>query len=82
MERKRRIPVPGRGPTDVTEVGFRAAGEYWNEYLLDDNTVVRVKLVVTNVYRIDGESDSKGQPVYLIESKNVLATSAAEENGS
>lgn len=80
MERKRRIPFPPDGtPRDVTEVGFRSMGEHWNEYLLDDGTVARAKLVVTTVYRIDGQVDHKGQPVYLLESTNVVATSASEK---
>ena len=81
MERQRQIPGPGGKPLDVTEVGFRATGEYWNEYLLDDGTVARVKLVVTNVYRLDGEVDPKGQPVYAIESSNVVAISPVEGGG-
>lgn len=82
MERKRRIEVPGQGQIDVTEVGFRSDGEYWNEYLLDDGTVARVKLVVTSVYRVDGQVDPKGQPVYLIESSNVMSISASGEGRS
>lgn len=81
MERKRQLPGPDGKPLQVTEVGFRATGEHWNEYLLDDGTVARVKLVVVNVYRVDGQTDPKGQPVYLIESNNVLAISASEEGG-
>ena len=79
MERKRRIEVPGQGQIDVTEVGFRSDGEYWNEYLLDDGTVARLKVVVTSVYRVDGQVDPKGQPVYLIESSNVMSISASGE---
>ena len=78
MERKRRINIPGQGEIDATEVGFRGSGEYWNEYLLDDGTVARLKLVVTAVYRLDGEFDDKGQPAYVIESSNVVAISATE----
>ena len=81
MERKRQLPGPDGKPLRVTEVGFRATGEHWNEYLLDDGTVARVKLVVVNVYRVDGQTDPMGQPVYLIESNNVLAISAREEGG-
>ena len=81
MERKRQLPGPDGNPIRVTEVGFRATGEHWNEYLLDDGTVARVKLVVVNVYRVDGQTDPKGQPVYLIESNNVLSISATEEGG-
>lgn len=76
MERKRQIPIPGQGLVDVTEVGFRSTGEYWNEYLLDDGTVARIKLVVANVFRVDGQTDGKGQPVYVIESTNVTSISA------
>lgn len=76
MERKRQIPIQGQGLVDVTEVGFRSTGEYWNEYLLDDGTVARIKLVVANVFRVDGQTDNKGQPVYMIESTNITSISA------
>ena len=51
MERKRKVPGPDGALHDATEVGFRASGEHWNEYLLDDGTVARLKLVVTGVLR-------------------------------
>ena len=51
-------------------------GSIWNEYLLDDGTVARIKLVVANVFRVDGQTDGKGQPVYVIESTNVTSISA------
>ena len=41
MERRRRIPGPDGEPINVTEIGFRDHGERWNEYLLDDGTVIR-----------------------------------------
>ena len=82
MERRRRIEIPGRGQIDVTEVGFRSSGEYWNEYLLDDGTIARLKLVVTSVYRLDGERDPKGQPAYIIESSNVTSISAPDEGAA
>ena len=81
MERKRRIQFNGE-PVEATELGFRATGEYWNEYLLDDGTVARLKLVVTNVLRLEGKQDAKGQPVYLIESTNITSISAAEQGSS
>ena len=42
MERKRRVTGPDGQLTDATEVGFRTHGEHWNEYLLDDGTVIRL----------------------------------------
>ena len=64
---------------DATELGFRPAGENWNEYLLDDGTVVRIKLVVTEVARIDGQYDAEGNPHYAIKSTNVIAISVPDE---
>lgn len=79
MERKRRIDVPGIGEKDVTEVGFRSSGEHWNEYLLDDGSVIRLKLVATEVLRVDGEFDPEGNPAYFVKSTNVVNVSAPED---
>jgi hypothetical protein len=78
VERKRKINL-GSGEVEVTEVGFRSAGENFQEYLADDGSVLRVKLVVTNVLRVDGQYDPQGNPLYLVQSTNVMAVSAPEE---
>ena len=82
MERKRKIDLGDGNKVDVTVLGFRSLGENWNEYLADDGTVIRIKLVVQEVFRVDGQVDEQGQPVYLIKSQNVTNVSAvAEEDG-
>lgn len=63
----------------ATEVGFRATGEYWNEYLLDDGTVLKVKAVLTEVLRLDEVSDTSGQPVYALSTTNVTVVSAPDD---
>jgi hypothetical protein len=78
VERKKRIDL-GNGPIDVTEVGYRTSGEYWNEYLADDGSVLRIKLVATEVLRLDGQHDEQGNPQYLVKSTNVMNVSATEE---
>lgn len=60
-------------------MSFQTGGEHWNEYLVDDGTVVRVKLVVTEIIRLDGEYNAQGEPLYTVESTNVSAISAPEE---
>ena len=75
----RKMDIPGLGPTEVIEVGFRALGEHWNEYLLDDGTTVRLKLVVTTVYKVPDQYDAEGNPAYLISSTNVLATNSPDD---
>lgn len=78
MERKKRINWNGR-EVDAVEIGFRSEGEHWNQYLADDGTVIRLKLVVTEVNRIEGEFDQMGNPVYAVASTNVVAVSAPED---
>jgi hypothetical protein len=78
MERKRRINVPGRGEVDATEVGFRAGAEHWNEYLADDGSVIRLKLVATEILRIDDTYDADGNPSYVVKSTNVVSVSAPD----
>lgn len=75
---KRKINVPGRGETDVDEVGFRALQEFWNELLLDDGTTLRLKLVVTAVYSVPDAFDAEGNPTYVVRSTNVMAVNAPD----
>ena len=79
MERKKKIRGPQGEEVEVTEVGYRTSGEFWNEYLTDDGSVIRVKLVVTDIVRVDGQYDLQGQPAYLVQSSSVVAVSAPEE---
>ena len=77
MERKKRVTL-GSEQLDATEIGFRSSGENWNEYLADDGSVIRMKLVVTEILRLDGRYDDDGNPQYFIKSTNVVAVSTPE----
>jgi hypothetical protein len=75
MKEKKRMAWDGR-EVQATEHLFRAAGEFWNEYLVDDGSVLRLKIVMTEVNRLEGEYDDDGQPVYTIRSVNAMRVSA------
>lgn len=60
------------------EMSFQPSGEHWNEYLCDDGSVVKLKTVVTEVLRLEGEYDSEGNPVYVVKSANVVTVSAPD----
>lgn len=79
MERKRKLPGPDGRMIDATEVGYRSSGEYWNEYLLDDGTILRLKPVVTQVLRVDDAYDDEGSPVYAVKSNNIVVISAPDD---
>lgn len=77
-ERKKTIPDGNGGELVTTVMPFQAGGEHWNEYLVDDGSVIKIKLVVTEILRVDDKYDGNGDPVYLINSQNVVNVSAPE----
>jgi hypothetical protein len=48
------------------------------EYYLSDGTSLRMKVVMTEVWRVVDEYDQEGNPVYITKSANVLTIIAAE----
>jgi len=63
---------------DATEVEFQTRREDWNEYQLMDGSVVKMKLVVSEIFRLEGRYDTEGNPVYHIKSTNVAAVKSPD----
>lgn len=78
MPGKRTITLADGSEVEATVMTYRSGGEHWNEYLVDDGAVIRIKLVATEVVRLDGRYDQAGNPVYLVQSTNVMAVDAPE----
>ena len=57
---------------DATEVRFQTIREEWNEYQLMDGTVLKMKTVVGEVFRVEDMYDNEGNPVYQVKSNNLL----------
>ena len=72
-----KINFQGR-EVDATEVEFQTRKEDWNEYQLMDGTVIKMKMVVSGVFRIDGQYDNERNPVYQIKSGNVAAVTSPD----
>ncbi|MBA7664837.1 hypothetical protein ES703_72901 [subsurface metagenome] len=66
-----KVPFKGR-EVDATEVDFQTRKEDWNEYQLMDGSFIRMKLVVGDIFKVAGEYDDEGNPIYIVRSKNVL----------
>ena len=77
MERRRKVPYQGKEFEGI-EVPIKASGELWNEYLLEDGTVIRLKVVMTDVIKVENEFDGEGTPVYVMKSTMISSVSAPE----
>ena len=77
--RPRKIPLPNGEEADAESIGYRSNQEHWNVYLLDDGTVLRLKPVVTEVLRVEGQYDHMGNPAYVIQSTNVVVVDSPDD---
>jgi hypothetical protein len=79
MSRTRRINLPDGSEAEATVMTFQTHGEHWNEYLVDDGSLLRLKPVVTEILRVEGQYDPAGNPAYVVQSTNVVAVDAPDE---
>ena len=75
---KIKINVGGR-EVEATPVEVTQSSEKWNEYLLEDGSVLKMKLVLKKVLKVDGERDEEGNPVYVMQSTNVTTVSSPKK---
>ncbi len=76
-EQKKTLKILG---TDmlVADVPITKAIESFNEYVLEDGSVLRVKCVATSIVRIEGQYNQEGRPVYIVyTSPNVYVEQSA-----
>jgi len=76
-ERKRKVRVNDE-ELDALEMSFQNVAEHWNEYLVNDGSVLRLKSVVTEILKVEGRYDAEGNPLYIVKSAQVVAVSGSE----
>jgi hypothetical protein len=76
-EKKRKVPL-GDELVDAVEVDFAPLREDWNEYSLADGTRLKMKIVITKVFRTE-KYNPQGEPIYLVNSTNILNASVADD---
>lgn len=77
MEKKVQANFEGK-LVDAIELDFKTKKEEWNEYEVTDGTTIRVKLVTSNIVRVQNRYDNEGNPIYLVKSSNVVGVSVPE----
>lgn len=76
--RKKRIPTSDGGTVGALIMPFQTSLESFNEYLVEDGTVIQIKLVATEILKVEDQYDDQGNPVYVISSQNVTSVSVPE----
>ncbi len=52
-------------------INFKAINEDWSEYQLENGTKIKVKIVVSKIVK-SNEVNESGQPIYYIQSSNIV----------
>jgi len=76
----KQITGPDGNQYQTSDVEVLESTERWSEYKLSDGSTVRVKQVLTQISRVEGEHDATGNPVYMIAAQPVVSVSATDES--
>ncbi len=63
---------------DAVPVEANQSNEYWNQYLLEDGTILKLKTVVMNIARLNEAYTPEGDPVYVVKSSNIVTTTCPD----
>jgi hypothetical protein len=71
-ERKTKVLYNGK-VVDGMEVQAEESTERWSDFKFEDGVVMRAKISILSVVRIDGEYDATGNPAYAINMAPTIA---------
>ena len=74
-ERKKSVPGSDGNLLEGTVVDVEESTERFSEVRLGDGTILKTKLTVVEVVRLDDEWDNDGNPAYVVKSANVVTVS-------
>lgn len=60
------------------QLSFKPLKEDWNEYLLEDGQVLKMKVIVTEVYELEGIDPVTNKKNYLVKSINAIAVESSK----
>jgi len=73
LSQKKIIDWQGR-KVEAEVLEFEAKAENWNQYVLEDGTTLKMKVVLLDVARTN-EYNEQGDPIYVIQAHQIVGTS-------
>ncbi len=70
--------MPDGREVESEQVDFEVIREDWNEYRLEDGTVLKFKTIVTDIIRTEDHDPTTGNPIYHVRSTNILRVKVPE----
>ena len=63
----------GGKAVEAEKMDFKPIDENWSLYRLEDGTVVKLRLIVSEIFKLPGADPLTGMPQFLAKSSNVMA---------
>src|SRR5947199_10727162 len=64
---------------DAEQIDFEAKAEPWTTHESADGTILRVRVILTGVMRIEGEYDQSGNPIYVVSSQTLIHANSSKK---
>jgi hypothetical protein len=77
MANKRKVNLGGH-EFMAEPIEFEIDKEAWNSYVLHDGTTMKLRVVLAEVLRVEGQYAPNGDPLYIVNASTVVNTVAPE----
>jgi len=75
--KKERINLGGR-PVEAERMEVKATEEHWSTYRLEDGNIIKLKLVVSDVWKLPTPDPVTGLPTFIVKSSNIMSVEPPE----
>lgn len=58
---------------EARRVYVNSMREEWNQYMLEDGTVLRMRTILHDVYRLSHKFTPDGDPIYVVKTSNIVS---------
>jgi hypothetical protein len=75
MAQKMTMGITAEDLNRAEDVEIIEEEDHWNKYKLKDGSVIKIKLIVKEISRLTTKWQPDGNPIYLINSQNIIRMS-------
>jgi hypothetical protein len=68
----------GGQSVEAESLTYKPLNEPWSSYQLDDGSIIKLKLVISDVFKLPTSDPLTGLPQYIIRSSNVMSVEPPE----
>lgn len=67
---------------DAEKMEFKLLDEAWSAYRLEDGTIIKIKVIASEIFKLPGTDPLTGAPQVLVKSTNVVVAEPPSTSSS